>query len=169
MSDLFGETPSDSVKAARPLADRMRPTTLTEVVGQDHLLGENGVLTRMLVSGTLGSLIFWGPPGTGKTTVARLLADESDHHFEQLSAVFSGVSDLNKTFESARMRATNGTKTLLFVDEIHRFNRAQQDSFFTCYGRWNDNALLVPQPKIHRFELNAAVLFSCQGFNFQSP
>src|SRR6266511_1342079 len=115
--------------APRPLADKLRPARLAEVVGQDHLLGSDGALTRMLDTRTLGSLIFWGPPGTGKTTVARLLAQATDLHFEQISAIFSGVGDLKKVFEAARARRESGQGTLLFVDEIHRFNRAQQDSF----------------------------------------
>src|SRR5262249_49964313 len=143
--------------APRPLADKLRPTKLAEVVGQDHLLGPDGALTRMLATGTLGSLIFWGPPGTGKTTVARLLARATALHFEQISAVFSGVADLKKVFEAARTRRETGTGTLLFVDEIHRFNRAQQDSFLpvmedgtvTLVGATTDNP---------SFELNAALL-----------
>jgi putative ATPase len=113
----------------RPLADKLRPRNLAEVVGQDHLLAPDGALTRLLETRTLGSLIFWGPPGTGKTTVARLLAHATDMHFEQISAIFSGVADLKKVFDAARERRESGHGTLLFVDEIHRFNRAQQDSF----------------------------------------
>jgi len=115
--------------APRPLADKLHPEQLSEVVGQDHLLGPDGALTRMLETRSLGSLIFWGPPGTGKTTVARLLAHATELYFEQISAIFSGVADLKKVFDAARLRRETGQGTLLFVDEIHRFNRAQQDSF----------------------------------------
>jgi putative ATPase len=125
---LFAAGGLDST-APRPLADKLRPDQLSDVVGQDHLLGPDGALTRMLQTRSLGSLIFWGPPGTGKTTVARLLARATELYFEQISAIFSGVADLKKVFDAARLRRETGQGTLLFVDEIHRFNRAQQDSF----------------------------------------
>jgi putative ATPase len=126
--NLFAAAGLDSM-APRPLADKLRPNKLSDVVGQDHLLGPDGALTRMLETRSLGSLIFWGPPGTGKTTVARLLARATELYFEQISAIFSGVADLKKVFDAARLRRETGQGTLLFVDEIHRFNRAQQDSF----------------------------------------
>ncbi len=143
--------------APRPLADRLRPTKLAEVVGQEQLVGPNGTLTRMLKSGRLPSLILWGPPGSGKTTVARLLAHETQLEFEQLSAIFSGVQDLRKAFDRAKARREQGKGTLLFIDEIHRFNRAQQDSFLphmedgtiTLVGATTENP---------SFELNGAVL-----------
>ncbi len=143
--------------APRPLADRLRPTQLHDVVGQDHLLGPSGAITRMLASGSLGSMIFWGPPGTGKTTVARLLADATDLEFVQISAVFSGVADLKKVFDAARSRREVGRGTLLFVDEIHRFNRAQQDSFLPVME--NGTVTLVGATTENpSFELNAALL-----------
>jgi putative ATPase len=143
--------------APRPLADRLRPQTLPEVVGQDEIIGPDGILSGMLKRGRLPSLILWGPPGAGKTTIARLLADAVDLEFEQLSAIFSGVQDLRKAFERAKARRESGRGTLLFIDEIHRFNRAQQDSFLphmedgtiTLVGATTENP---------SFELNAAVL-----------
>ncbi|HMK79307.1 MAG TPA: replication-associated recombination protein A [Xanthobacteraceae bacterium] len=143
--------------APRPLADRLRPTKLSEVVGQDHLLGPDGALTRMLATRSLGSLIFWGPPGTGKTTVARLLADATELTFGQLSAVFSGVADLKKAFEAARARRETGQGTLLFIDEVHRFNRAQQDSLLPVT---EDGTVVLVGATTENpsFELNAALL-----------
>jgi putative ATPase len=143
--------------APRPLADKLRPTKLSEVVGQDHLLRPDGTLTRMLETRSLGSLIFWGPPGTGKTTVARLLADTTALHFEHIPAVFSGVADLKKVFEAARARRETGQGTLLFVDEVHRFNRAQQDSFLPVM---EDGTVVLVGATTENpsFELNAALL-----------
>ena len=122
--------------APRPLADRLRPRAIAEIVGQDHLLGSAGPIGRMIASGRLSSMVLWGPPGCGKTTLARLLAEHTKLHFEPLSAVFSGVADLRRVFEASRARRTAGQGTLLFIDEIHRFNRAQQDGFlpYVEYG-----------------------------------
>ncbi|MGE0523398.1 MAG: replication-associated recombination protein A [Variibacter sp.] len=153
--------------APRPLADRLRPSKLSEVVGQDHLLGPDGVLTRMLETRSLGSLVFWGPPGTGKTTVARLLAQETDLHYEQISAVFSGVADLKKVFEAARARRETGKGTLLFVDEVHRFNRAQQDSFLPVMED-GTVVLIGATTENPSFELNAALLSRARVLVFKS-
>ena len=166
MSDLFGVSTADN-RAGRPLADRLRPASLSEVVGQDHLVGPSGTITRMLASGSLGSLILWGPPGSGKTTVARLLAHETNLAFEQASAIFTGVADLKKLFEAARQRRALGRGTLLFIDEIHRFNRAQQDSFLpvmedgtiTLVGATTENP---------SFALNAALLSRARVLTFKA-
>src|ERR1700722_14768258 len=160
MTDLFeaGGLPND---APRPLADRLRPKTLAEVVGQDHLLGLEGPIGRMVAAHTPHSIILWGPPGTGKTTIARLLSSAFKLHFEQLSAVFSGVADLKKTFEAARARRKTGQGTLLFVDEIHRFNRSQQDSFLPVV---EDGTVVLVGATTENpsFELNGALLSRAQ-------
>jgi putative ATPase len=154
-------------QAPRPLADRLRPERLDEVVGQEHLLGPDGALTRMLETRSLGSLVFWGPPGTGKTTVARLLAQATDLHFEQISAIFTGVADLKKVFEEARHRRETGQGTLLFVDEIHRFNRAQQDSFLPVM---EDGTIVLVGATTENpsFELNAPLLSRARVLVFRS-
>ena len=150
-------------QAPRPLADRLRPRSIAEVVGQDHLLKPDGPIGRMVAAHRIASMILWGPPGCGKTTLARLLAEHTDLHFEPLSAIFSGVADLRKIFEAARGRRAAGQGTLLFVDEVHRFNRSQQDAFLpvvedgtvTLIGATTENP---------SFELNAALLSRCQVF-----
>jgi len=148
---------------SRPLADRLRPRTLDEVVGQDHLLGPEGALRRMVDGGRLASIILWGPPGTGKTTIARLIADNIDLAFEPLSAVFSGVADLRKVFERAKGQRLSGRGTLLFIDEIHRFNRAQQDGFLPYVE--NGTVILVGATTENpSFELNPALLSRAQVF-----
>ncbi len=160
MSDLF-ESGGLVEDAPRPLADRLRPKSLAEVVGQEHLLDESGPIGRMVAARTPHSIILWGPPGTGKTTIARLLSTAFNLHFEQLSAVFSGVADLKKTFEAARTRRKMGQGTLLFIDEIHRFNRSQQDSFLPVV---EDGTVVLVGATTENpsFELNGALLSRAQ-------
>ncbi len=164
-ADLFGEVeqapPPAATDRRRPLADRLRPRTLAEVVGQDHLVGPEGAITRMLAQGSLSSIILWGPPGVGKTTIARLLAKASGLAFVSLSAVFSGVAELRRAFEEARRRRASGEGTLLFVDEIHRFNRAQQDGFLP-YVEDGTVVLVGATTENPSFELNAALLSRCR-------
>jgi putative ATPase len=156
MVNLF-EAAGLEKSAPRPLADRLRPKALSEVVGQEHVVGPEGTLTRMLKSGRVPSLIFWGPPGSGKTTIARLLAGETNLVFEQLSAIFSGVAELRKAFDRAKIMREQGKGTLLFIDEIHRFNRSQQDSFLP-YMEDGTITLVGATTENPSFELNAAVL-----------
>jgi putative ATPase len=160
MSDLF-EAGGLAADAPRPLADRLRPKTLAEVVGQDHLIGPEGLIGRMVAENRPHSIILWGPPGTGKTTIARLLSSAFQLHFVQLSAVFSGVADLKKTFEAARARRKTGQGTLLFIDEIHRFNRSQQDSFLPVV---EDGTVILVGATTENpsFELNGALLSRAQ-------
>ena len=164
MADLFDTDPPPAEThgtAPRPLADRMRPARLGDVIGQDHILGPDAPLGAMLASGTLSSLVLWGPPGVGKTTIARLLADETDLHFVQISAIFTGVPDLRRVFDAAKQRRRAGQGTLLFVDEIHRFNKAQQDGFLP---HMEDGTILLVGATTENpsFELNAALLSRAQ-------
>ncbi len=164
MTDLFDIPAENSIQgseAHRPLADKLRPSALTDVIGQDQILDLNAPLGAMLASGTLSSLVLWGPPGVGKTTIARLLADETDLNFVQISAMFTGVPELRKVFEAAKIRRANGMGTLLFVDEIHRFNKAQQDGFLP---HMEDGTILLVGATTENpsFELNAALLSRAQ-------
>ena len=165
MADLFSSDDAqqvpEEISANAPLAEQLRPQKLDDVVGQDHLVGEDGALKRMIVAGKLSSIIFWGPPGTGKTSLARLLANETDLHFKAISAVFSGVADLKKVFAEAQTRQRTGKQTLLFVDEIHRFNRSQQDSFLP-YVEKGTVILVGATTENPSFELNAALLSRTQ-------
>lgn len=161
MPDLFAiDQPLPDTSGTRPLADVLRPQTLADIVGQDHIVGEEGVLRRMVESKRIPSLILWGPPGCGKTTLARIMAQHSDLQFEQISAVFSGVADLKKVFDSARFRHTQGRGTLLFVDEIHRFNKSQQDAFLPVVEN-GTITLIGATTENPSFELNSALLSRC--------
>ncbi len=161
MADLFDTQDTAPDSAPRPLADRLRPRSLRDVIGQDKVLRDDGPLGAMLASGQIASLILWGPPGVGKTTIARLLADETALHFTQLSAIFTGVPELRKVFEQAKLRRQNGRGTLLFVDEIHRFNKSQQDSFLP---HMEDGTIILVGATTENpsFELNAALLSRAQ-------
>ena len=161
MSDLFDIAAEPGREAPRPLADRLRPQALGDVIGQEQVLGPEAPLGAMLAAGSLSSLVLWGPPGVGKTTIARLLADATDRHFEQISAIFTGMPDLRRVFDAAKLRRRQGRGTLLFVDEIHRFNKAQQDGFLP---HMEDGTILLVGATTENpsFELNAALLSRAQ-------
>ncbi|GAA5060973.1 replication-associated recombination protein A [Erythrobacter westpacificensis] len=165
MADLFADDapqkPTEEVREDAPLADRLRPRSLAEVIGQEHLTGSDGAIGRMVAAGRLSSMVLWGPPGTGKTSIARLLADEVGMRYEAVSAVFSGVADLKKAFAAAEKAQKAGQRTLLFVDEIHRFNRAQQDGFLPFVER-GLVTLVGATTENPSFELNAALLSRAQ-------
>ena len=161
MADLFEAEPASTPAAEAPLAERLRPAGLDEVIGQEHLTGPDGPIGRMVAAGRLSSLILWGPPGTGKTTIARLLAGAVGYRYVAISAVFSGVADLKKVFAEADMHARAGKRTLLFVDEIHRFNRSQQDGFLP-YVEAGAVTLVGATTENPSFELNAALLSRAQ-------
>jgi putative ATPase len=163
MTDLFAVEEKATARADRPLPDRLRPHTLEEIVGQQHLVGEGAPIRKMIDSGRLASMVLWGPPGCGKTTLARILSSHTDLHFEQLSAIFSGVQDLRKVFEAAKIRQRNGQGTLLFVDEIHRFNKSQQDAFLPVVED-GTIVLIGATTENPSFELNAALLSRAQVF-----
>jgi putative ATPase len=164
MHDLFNQKEEeDNIDESRPLPDLIRPDKIEDIVGQDHLIGTEGSIHKLIKSGQFPSMIFWGPPGCGKTTLARVLAKQSNMHFEQISAIFSGVQDLRKVFDLAKIRKKNAERTLLFVDEIHRFNKSQQDAFLPVVED-GTIVLLGATTENPSFELNAALLSRCQVF-----